>query len=94
MYGEIADSKHDDDNDQHLCRFPPGTQLQFDRSVGIDGEHIFAAVGTTGTIAAATSVVTVMVVMIAARLLREETHCGNALTEKDKSTIMFSSFPF
>lgn len=67
MNGEIADGKDDDDDDQHLGRFPSGTQLQFDRRIGIDGEHVFIA-PTTG------SMVTVMMVMIAARLFRKETH--------------------
>lgn len=77
MNGEIADGEDDDDDDQHLGRFPPGTQLQFNRSVGIDGEHILVAAGTTGTVAAGPcSMVTVVMVMIVARLLGEETNCA------------------
>jgi hypothetical protein len=95
MNGEIADGEDDDDNDQHLGRFPPGTQLQFDRSVGIDGEHILVAAGTTGTVAAGPSMVAVVVVMIVARLLGEETNCAATYCpakkkekkKKDKSAI-------
>lgn len=90
MNGEIADGEDDDDDDQHLGRFPPGTQLQFDRSVGIDGEHILVAAGTAGTVAAGPSMVTVMVVMIVARLLGEETNCAATYwpaKKKDKSAI-------
>lgn len=74
MYREIADGKDNDDNDQHLGCFPPGTQLQFDRGIGINGEHVL--ITTT-----AASVMTVMM-MIAARLFRKETHWSSGIKDK------------
>ena len=98
MYGEIADGKYDDDYDQHLSRFPPGTQLQFDRSVGIDGEHIFIAASTPGTVPAG-SMVTMVMVMTVTRLLGKETNYGAEMhrqrkTKGSNKKKMMVSFPY